>query len=256
MSRYRQALLCFRRALQLDPKNRLARDGYWQVHCSLDLTAWPTILKPWPWSISISVSTRAGSLLLESGPSPQRLAEAYRLLDLVQSQRPELWAPVAYWRAVAFTHAAQSRPGLRRTGKSPRFVPQGSSRTAATNGPGPGLGVGPGAARGITTTGRPGPGTPGQVSEWRPFSLWNDTWRSRPEDATAWNLKRLLYQDVTEADYQAAGAGETLSSFDHAYVHQMGLALINDPNRWQRGAEFCVWPREDFPPWLQLSTSR
>ena len=37
VGRHRRSLLAFRRALQLDPNNRLAREGFWEVHRSLDL---------------------------------------------------------------------------------------------------------------------------------------------------------------------------------------------------------------------------
>jgi len=41
-----------------------------------------------------------------------------------------------------------------------------------------------------------------------------------PEDAEAWKLKRLLYRDVTEAEYDAGPA----AGFNHAFVQQLGLA--------------------------------
>src|SRR6185436_45386 len=34
------------------------------------------------------------------------------------------------------------------------------------------------------------------------------------------------------------GTEQTAPELDHAYVQQMGLALINDSSRWPRGAEF------------------
>src|SRR5262249_53363698 len=37
VGRYRPAVLSFRRALQLDPKNKLAREGLWNVHRSIDV---------------------------------------------------------------------------------------------------------------------------------------------------------------------------------------------------------------------------
>jgi tetratricopeptide (TPR) repeat protein len=63
---------------------------------------------------------------------------------------------------------------------------------------------------------------------------------AHPEDKTIWNLKQLLYQDLAEADYNAAAGGADLVArhFDHAYAQQLGLALINDPVRWQRGGEY------------------
>jgi tetratricopeptide (TPR) repeat protein len=70
-----------------------------------------------------------------------------------------------------------------------------------------------------------------------------------PEDSTGWDLKRLLYQDVTEAQYNRAAPGADLpvSYFDHAYAQQLGLALINDTARWQRGGEFLRLAARGLP---------
>jgi tetratricopeptide (TPR) repeat protein len=52
-------------------------------------------------------------------------------------------------------------------------------------------------------------------------------------------LKKFLYQDLTEADYDSyTGVGLAASFIDHAYLQQLGLALINDDTRWQRGGEY------------------
>jgi tetratricopeptide (TPR) repeat protein len=60
-----------------------------------------------------------------------------------------------------------------------------------------------------------------------------------PDDQSVWDLKRLLYANLTEADYKAVTGGEGAArDFDHAYVQQLGLALIEDSVRWQRGAEY------------------
>ena len=48
-----------------------------------------------------------------------------------------------------------------------------------------------------------------------------------PEDEAAWTLKRLLYSELTEREYEAGRVAE----FDHAYVQQLGLALIGDATR-------------------------
>jgi tetratricopeptide (TPR) repeat protein len=58
-----------------------------------------------------------------------------------------------------------------------------------------------------------------------------------PDDSAGWELKRLLYSNLTEADYQAAGQSPA-PDFNHEYVQQLGLALINDPARWRQGAEY------------------
>lgn len=83
VGRHRRALQAFRRALQLDPNNRLARDGFWDVHRSLDLEQ----LAGDPQTLALVdldlCLQRAGSLLLQPGPSAAQLDEAHRLLDLV-----------------------------------------------------------------------------------------------------------------------------------------------------------------------------
>ena len=74
------------------------------------------------------------------------------------------------------------------------------------------------------------------------------------EDEAAWQLKRLLYSDLTEAEYfQATGnqqprpAGEGPSTFDYNYVQQLGLALVEDDARWQRGGEYLRMAAHGLP---------
>src|SRR5262249_22271835 len=61
----------------------------------------------------------------------------------------------------------------------------------------------------------------------------------KPDDAAAWDLKRLLYAPLTESDYNTAAlADQAVLDFDHAYAQQLGLALVEDRQKWQRGCEF------------------
>ena len=91
----------------LTAKNKLAAEGLWSVYRAMDLSQ----LAQDPETLAVvdldMCLDRAGSLLLQPGPTPEKLQEAHRLLDLVQSQRPQARAAVHYWRAVAFTHARQ-----------------------------------------------------------------------------------------------------------------------------------------------------
>jgi len=76
-----------------------------------------------------------------------------------------------------------------------------------------------------------------------------------PNEAGAWELKRLLYDGLTEADFLRKDEGGRMkdekegaegrssfilppSSFDYDYCLQLGQALITDAGRWQRGAEY------------------
>jgi tetratricopeptide (TPR) repeat protein len=53
---------------------------------------------------------------------------------------------------------------------------------------------------------------------------------------------------VTETEYvAAAGSDQAAAEFDHGYSQQIGLALINDPARWQRGGEYLRMAARGLP---------
>ena len=248
---HRQSLLALRRALQLAPNDPGARNAYWQVHCALDLDKLagdPATLALVDFDLCLE---RAGTVLLLPSPGPEKLAEAHRLLDLVLSQRPALKAPVSYWRSVAFAHA--------------RDLDQSATELEQVLDPAHSSAADP-YRQGVL------------FSAWQLALLVHDGLRQRvglpqlqqpgrrmeaiaaverflaeqPQDTGGWNLKRVLYQDVTEANYEEAlrarsvsegnqslaNASGSLAAFDHEYAQQLGLALINDPERWQRGCEY------------------
>jgi tetratricopeptide (TPR) repeat protein len=69
-----------------------------------------------------------------------------------------------------------------------------------------------------------------------------------PEDTATWDLKRVLYNDVTEAEYHdAVPPGQTAEFFDHEYCKELGLALIGDEARWERGAEYLRLAARGLP---------
>src|SRR5262249_43707275 len=71
---------------------------------------------------------------------------------------------------------------------------------------------------------------------------------ANPDDTEVWNLKRLLYSGVTEAEYAAATReDQPAADFDHAYTQQLGLALIDDTARWQRGGEYLRLAARGLP---------
>src|SRR5207237_67469 len=71
---------------------------------------------------------------------------------------------------------------------------------------------------------------------------------ANPEDTDVWGFKRILYQDLTEADYHSAVEVNTVAAdFDHGYVLQLGLALISDPLRWRRGCEYLRLAARGLP---------
>jgi tetratricopeptide (TPR) repeat protein len=247
VGRHRRALQAFRRALQLDPNNRLARDGFWDVHRSLDLEE----LAHDPQTLALVdlhlCLERAGSLLVQGRPQPAQLEEAQRLLELVEHVAPRLRPPIDYWRAVALTHGRhydQAAAALEHVLDPTHYGSDNRERQAILL-PAWQLGlllhdelrrrVG---ARQLALPGR----------RMEAIAAVEKHLAERPDDKDVWGLKRLLYQDVTAADYDAhAGAGVAAPHFDHAYAQQLGLALIDDAGRWQRGGEYLRMAARGLP---------
>jgi tetratricopeptide (TPR) repeat protein len=247
VGRHRQALQAFRRALQLDPNNHLAREGFWDVHRTLDLDQLvndpPTLALV---DLALCIQ-RAGSLLLQPGPSPAQLDEAHRLLDLVLRLQVNMRPSVDYWRAVAYTHARrydEAAAALERLLDPSHYGADDPQRQNVL------------------------------LPAWQLALLLHDELRRRvgqpqlalpnrrmeaiaaveryladhPDDQAIWGLKRLLYQDVTEQEYDAfAGVGLAAPHFDHEYVQQLGLALIDDNARWRRGGEYLRMAARGLP---------
>jgi tetratricopeptide (TPR) repeat protein len=249
VGRYRNALLSFRRALQFAPDNSLAREGLWSVHRSMDLSQ----LADDPETMALvdldMCLDRVASLLLKPGPTAAKLEEARRLLDLVWGQRPTMGPVVYYWRAVAFTHEHlydEAAVELRQILDPAAYAPGDPQRRSILL-----------PSWQLALRSRPElaalAGTPQLALPGRRMDAIGAVERhlaANPEDADVWTFKRLLYQDLTEAEYQAAvGPSAAASDFDHGYVHQLGLTLIGDPTRWRRGAEYLRLAARGLPAW-------
>jgi tetratricopeptide (TPR) repeat protein len=245
----REAILSFRRALQFDPQNALAREGLWSVHRALNLEQ----LADDPQTLAVVdldlCLERAGSLLLQP-PSPDKLEEARRLLGLVERQRPDRKAAVLYWRAVAFTHARQydqAASELQQVLDPAGYAANDAQRRAVL------LPAWQLALRSrpelAQRAGQPQLALAGRRME--AIAAVERHLAENPEDAEIWGFKRVLYQDLTEADYNSAPNGESpgraAADFDHGYVHQLGLALIADSARWQRGCEYLRLAARGLP---------
>jgi tetratricopeptide (TPR) repeat protein len=247
VGRHRRALQAFRRALQLDPNNRLARDGFWDVHRSLDLdqlTHDPQTLALMDLHLCLE---RAGSLLVQGRPTAAQLDEAGRLLDLVERVAPQLRPPIDYWRAVALTHGRQydqAAAALQRVLDPTHFGLKNSERQQVLLRAWQlALVLHEELRRRVGSSELAQPGRRMEA-----IAAVEKQLAEEPDDKSNWGLKRLLYQDVTEADYDAfAGAGALAAHFDHTYAQQLGLALIEDTARWQRGGEYLRMAARGLP---------
>jgi tetratricopeptide (TPR) repeat protein len=238
IGQYRPALQKLKRALQLDPQNALAREVLWGVHREMDFEQIghdPETLALVDLDLCLE---RAGSLLLASGPKPEHLQEAHRLLDLVSRQRPAMAPACDYWRAVAYTHARrydEAAKALEAVVVPPeREADNPYRRSVLMSAWQLALVLHPEMTRRVGTLQLALPGRRMEA-----IAAVERRLAANPEDADAWTLKRLLYSELTEAEYeQAAGRDGPAADFDHGYAQQLGLALISDPARWPRGGEY------------------
>ena len=249
VGRLRLALLSFRRALQLDPNNKLAQESFWKLHLGLDtdtLRREPETLALVDFNLCLE---RAGSLLLQA-PTPERMGEALRLLDLVVTQRPNLQPAADYWHAVADTHAKnyeQAAAYLERV-LDPAHYGASEVRRAVLL---PAWQMALLLSREMKQrVGDAQLALPGRRRE--AIGAVERRLREEQDDA-AWNLKRVLYQDLTEAEFEAAATKQPkleappVADFDYEYAAQLGLALIGDPVRWQRGAAYLRMAARGLP---------
>jgi tetratricopeptide (TPR) repeat protein len=244
IGRHAQALRAFRRALALDPDSQLAREGFWSVHRALDLDQLPHD----PQTLALVdfelCLDRAGSLLLEP-PTPAKMEEATRLLRLVEGQRPALRPVVDYWRSVALTHARQypeAAASLERV-LDPDVYGAADARRQSILLPAWQLALtGPEELR--RRVGAPQLAQPGRRME--AIAAVEQRLAEQVEDQAAWGLKRHLYQDLTTADYEAAGPLPA-GVFDHDYCRQLGLALVNEAKGWQRGCAYLGIAAKGLP---------
>lgn len=247
LGRNRLAILAFRRALRLDPNNELAREGLWSLHKKLDaaeLAADPQTLELVDFELCLE---RVASLLLAPHPGPERLDEAKKLLDLTLSQKPALLPRIRYWRSVLATHARDLDTAV--TELEALLQPQDSTindperrkilyfawRLA--------LGSHPELTRRVGTPQITKPG--GRMAA---IAALEDRLAQDPTDPDAWTFKQLLYQAVTQEEYDvAAGPDQAAPIFDHAYAMQLGQALINDRGQWRRGVEYLGLAARGLP---------
>jgi len=231
LGRYRPALASLRRAVQLDPANRLAREALWDVHRDLDasqIAADPELVRMVDPDLCLE---RAGSILAES-PTPEKRAEAIHLLELVEGQSPARAAKALYWRAVAATHAKDfdaAEAALAPLLDPARWPADDPSRQAIAFRPGNWRRR---CIRVEAPRRRPATQTPGRRLD--AIAAAERALVAAPDDSDAWGLKRVLYSELTQADYDAG----PIEAFDHAYAEQLGLALVGDPARWSRGVEY------------------
>jgi tetratricopeptide (TPR) repeat protein len=245
VGQYRPALLSLNRALQLDPNYGLARAQLWELHKDMDIGK----LKKEPETLALVnydlCLERVSWLLLLDGPSPAQVQEALHLLELVAGQKPVLEPSCAYWRAVAYLHQKQYDHAAENL-ESVLCATENESaprRSVLFRAWQLALVLHPEMSRrvGAPLLAKPGRRMEAIASVERQLAV-------KPDDAAAWELKRLLYGPLTEAEYDTAALpDQSVLDFDHGYAQELGLALLEAPEGWQRGCAFLRLAARGMP---------
>ena len=231
------ALASFSRAMQLDPKSKLAADGLWQIVRSVDITQLDestTKLLP----IDFCLSMASAYLIGDTIPTEAQRAEAVRMLDVIERQRPDLQPRVDYLRSVALTHGRQydvaadllSRlldpetpynAQLRQTvlfqawDLATRLHPELSKRL------------------GEAELAKPG-------RRMEAIAATELQLHRKPGDASSIEMQRMLYAGLQESEFISAATNEPPKAFNYGYAEELGHALVseNNPEQAARGMAF------------------
>ncbi|VTS03801.1 tetratricopeptide repeat protein [Tuwongella immobilis] len=232
------AMRSFRRALQLDSKNSSAREGLWHLHRTLDLDQVgrdPELLQ----SLDLPMCMERASTLLMGAmaPTKDQLDEARRLILLVETQRPSMRAEILYYRALAATHAKEldSAAEMLAVVLDPTEwdVKDRSRNRILLSAWQLALQWHPGLRQRV---GEPQLELPGRRME--AIAAVERRLANGPADESLTELKERLYADLPEEAYLAVAKERPPEDFNHQYIEQLGMSLLQDPTKWLRGAAF------------------
>jgi tetratricopeptide (TPR) repeat protein len=246
MGRVRPALKALRRALQLDPNNQLALAGLARVHSGID----PRQIAGDPETIALLdldlCLNRTGRILFQPSPSPAQLDEVRNLLDLIAVQRPERLAELEYWRSVADMRSHRVDSAAERLARVVDPSAWSSQETPARIGvlfPAWQMAL-VRSAELAARVGKPQLELPGRRME--AIAVTEQALAENPKDTDTWEMKRILYDGLTEGQFHERPPVMS-NEFDGSYVHELGLALLGDASRWQRGIEFLRVAAQSMP---------
>lgn len=228
VGRVKDALAAFNRALELDPKNALARHGLVRLHRGIRLerldAATRALLNP-----NLVIGEAAG-LLIEGTPTAAQLKEAVDLLSFVEEQWPQLKPTTDYYKAVADTHGRNLDAAVARLGNllDPAAWPAGDQYRDAVlfDAWQLALRTHPELKRRVGEVQLSLPGRRVEALQAVERQL-----AKSPTDPVILGFRQELFEGLTETDY----AGGALPDFPYAFAEETGLALLDQPDTWRRG---------------------
>ena len=235
MGQTQLALVSLGRALQLDPRNTLARQQLWDLHRDLDfgeLKHQPDLVP----FLNFEFCLERISLILQTKPKPEDLRETFKMLDLIAVEQPAMQPVCAYWHAVALLHERRYEEAAKNLTSILELPQQHTQERQKVHFAAWQLAMfgHPEMARRVGEVLLPRPG-----QHMDAIAAVEAQLKLTPDDATAWDMKRQLYSELTEQEYRSfAGAEQAPAHFNHEYVQQLGLALLDQSQQWQRGCEY------------------
>jgi tetratricopeptide (TPR) repeat protein len=243
IGKLRPALLCFRRALQLDPANALAHHGMDALHANLEIdkvdAATLGLLDP-------NRCLKRARLLLARKPTADEMHKAEHVLNLVEKLWPKLVSHVVYYRAVAKLHAGAIAEacGMLNDLLNPEgwFPDDAARKTILFDAWQLSLLAHPILRQRV---GEPQLALPGRRME--AIGAVERQLTIQPGEPTIVELRQALYADLQEPEYFEAAKEAPPVDFAHHYAEELGLKLIGDPERWQRGAQYLRMAANGLP---------
>ncbi|HQR42101.1 MAG TPA: hypothetical protein PLX97_05440, partial [Gemmatales bacterium] len=184
---------------------------------------------------------RARDILFSEGITADQIGEAKQVLDLVIDQRPALRPAVMYYRAVAYTHARdfdKAEQTLRQLLDAREFSPDEQASRQRVIIPAWQLAL----LQHQEMKKRVGEPLLQSGQRMNAIAAVESATGEMPREELQ-PLKLRLYDGVTLAEYNRE-AGESLtqqaSAFDHRFVYDRGLELLDDPATYERGIELLA----------------
>ncbi|QDU64828.1 Tetratricopeptide repeat protein [Planctomycetes bacterium Pan216] len=228
-----QALIWYRRALAIDPKSEMARNGSWRVHRGIDLRNVTENQELLEMVDPVECLDRARSLLDRRDPSGEELEEAGQLLDIVAHRRDDVPLTIGYERLRVLLAQRRGDEALRVA--TQLVVRRPSATFEIPNHEAEALFL-----VWAELTKHPllaGPGGLALLDSGQHLLAFlasvERRLEQRPDDADAASFKAFLYPKVTLELYEKflhASPGESLDWFDFRAMRDLGRRRLEEEN--------------------------
>ncbi len=239
----RRALESFRRALELNPENKLAQAGMDAIHADIDIRSLDKA------TLNLLDPQRCLKLVrrfLAQKPSQTELHQAEHTLDLVEQMWPKLISHVLYYRSLIALHNNDIDQACQLLNDvlNPEgwFAHDAARASILFDAWQLVLNVHP---KLKARVGEEQLHQPGRRMEW--IGAIERQLRLQPGEAALTVLRQEAYHDLREEEYFAAVGAEPAEDFDYVYILTIGRSLLPQLDQWQRGCELLRMAAHGLP---------